>query len=67
MFGYCYSLTMMTGILKEQDEQQTPVIGAPVEQALWSQAVATDPASEELMMTEAEVTTQRSQKRNTLE
>jgi len=57
----------MTGILKEQDERQTPVIGAPVEQALWSQAVATDPASEELTMTEAEVTTQRSQKRNTLE
>lgn len=55
---------MMTEILKEQDEQQTVVTGAPVEQAQLYQALVTDLANDEPMTTEAEVTTLRFQKRN---
>lgn len=59
---------MMTEILKEQEEPQTPVTEAPVEQALWCQAVGTDPANEELrMMSEAEATSQSFQKMNQVE
>lgn len=55
----------MTEILKEQEEQQTPVTEAPVDRALWCRALGIDPANEELrMMSEAEATSQSFQKMN---